>query len=131
MTTHRVLFALLCCCIALPALADEPFIQKQDLFTAGQGGYAVYHIPGVAVTAKGTVLAWCEARKKGGDWDDIRILLRRSVDDGKTFGEAITFPDVPGPKEKNPFALRVKNVKATDVTYNNPVVIPDRDGTVH
>ncbi len=111
--------------------AAEPFIEKQDLFVAGQGGYAIYHIPGVAVTAKGTVLCWCEARKKGGDWDDIRILLRRSTDDGKTFGEPAMFPEVPGPKEKNPFSLRVKSVKPTDVTYNNPVVIADRDGTVH
>jgi hypothetical protein len=29
----------------------------------------------VVVTARDTVLAWCEARK-GSDWDDIRILLR-------------------------------------------------------
>src|SRR5436305_15288950 len=88
--------------VCLSARAAEPFMEKQDLFTAGQGGYAIYHIPGVAVTAKGTVLAWCEARKKGCDWDDIRILLRRSTDDGKTFGEPITFPDVTGPKAKDP-----------------------------
>src|SRR5258708_1199982 len=89
--------------LALPPPAASPFIDKLDLFEAGEGGYAVYHIPGVAVTAKGTVLAWCEARKKGGDWDDIRILLRRSTDDGKTFSERQMFPDVPGAKQKNPF----------------------------
>lgn len=111
--------------------AGEPFLDKQDLFVAGQGGYALYHIPGVAVTAKGTVLAWCEARKKGGDWDAIDILLRRSTDDGKTWGEPKRIADVPGPKVKNPAALALKNVRPDDVTYNNPVLIPDRNGTVH
>ena len=111
--------------------AAEPFIEKLDLFKAGDGGYKVYHIPGIAVTAKGTVLAWCEARKKGGDWDDIHILLRRSADEGKTWGDPKSIADVPGPKTKNPFSLVMKNVDPNDVTYNNPVLIPDRDGTVH
>ena len=111
--------------------AAAPFIEKLDLFQAGEGGYKVYHIPGIAVTAKGTVLAWCEARKKGGDWDDIRILLRRSSDEGKTWGEPKSIADVPGPKAKNSFSLAMKNVDPNDVTYNNPVLIADRDGTVH
>src|SRR3954467_331533 len=95
---------------AASGAAGEPFLDKQDLFVAGRGGYAVYHIPGVAVTARGTVLAWCEARKKGGDWDAIDILLRRSTDDGKTFDEPRRIADVPGPKTKNPAALALKSV---------------------
>jgi len=109
----------------------EPFIEKLDLFKAGEGGYKVYHIPGIVVTAKGTVLAWCEARQKGGDWDQIEILLRRSTDEGKTWSEPKMISNVPGPKTKNPFSLRMKNVDPNDVTYNNPVLIADRDGTVH
>ena len=127
---------LLALIVAIPlansfASAAAPFIEKLDLFQAGEGGYKVYHIPGIAVTAKGTVLAWCEARKKGGDWDDIRILLRRSSDEGKTWSEPKSIADVPGPKVKNPFSLAMKNVDPNDVTYNNPVLIADRDGTVH
>ena len=83
------------------------------------------------VTAKGTVLAWCEARQKGGDWDQIEVLLRRSTDDGLTWSEPKKISDVPGPKTKNPFSLRVKGVNPADVTYNNPVLIADKDGTVH
>jgi sialidase-1 len=114
------------------ASAAEPFIEKLDLFRTGDDpAYKIYHIPGIVVTAKGTVLAWCEARKKGGDWDDIRILLRRSTDDGKTWSAPKSIADVPGPKTKNPFSLLVKNVDPNDVTYNNPVLIADRDGTVH
>jgi sialidase-1 len=117
------------------SFAAAPFIEKQDLFTAGEDpAYSLYHIPGVVVTAKGTVLAWCEARKRAAgvsDWDDIRILLRRSVDEGKTWSPPKSIAEVPGPKTKNPFALAMKNVDPADVTYNNPVLIADRDGTVH
>ena len=113
-------------------LAAEPFIDKADVFENGKGGYVVHHLPGVAVTAKGTVLVWCEARKKsGGDWDAIDLLLRRSVDNGRTFGAPTRIGDVKGPVTKNPCALRLKGVNPNDVTYDNPVLIPDRDGTVH
>lgn len=117
------------------ARAAEPFIDKQDLFIVGDNpAYSLYHIPGIVVTAKGTVLTWCEARKRAAgvsDWDDIRILLRRSTDDGKTWSEATSIADVPGPKTKNPFALKMKNVDPNDVTYNNPVLIASKDGIVH
>src|SRR4029077_1520525 len=121
------LFLLCLSVFALPALAAQPFSGKIDLFTAGDGGYKLFHSPGIVVTAKGTVLAWCEARKRGGDWDDIHILLRRSTDDGKTWSEPKSIADVPGPKTKNPVALRLKSVDPNDVTYNNPVLIADRD----
>ena len=47
------------------ALAGEPADTVEDpaiLFRQGDGGVHTYRIPGVAVTARGTVLAWCEAR---------------------------------------------------------------------
>ncbi len=128
-----LLFTTIAALLALaPAPAAEPFLEKIDLFTVGDDPtYKIYHIPGIVVTAKGTVLAWCEARRKGGDWDDIHILLRRSTDDAKTWSAPKRIVDVPGPKTKNPFSLRMKNVDPADVTYNNPVLIADRDGAVH
>lgn len=115
--------------------AAEPYMEKQDLFIVGDDpAYSLYHIPGIVVTAKSTVLTWCEARKRAAgvsDWDDIRILLRRSTDDGKTWGTPKSIANVKGPKNKNPFALKMKNVDPNDVTYNNPVLIADKDGTVH
>ena len=91
---------------------------------------SLYHIPGLAVTAKGTVLAWCEGRRGRSDWGDIDILLRRSTDNGQTWSEPRKVGEVSGPKSKNPVALGLKGVKSADVTYNNPVFIPDRDGGV-
>ena len=123
-----LLFSLL----TIAASAAEPFIEKQDLFKVGDDpAYSIYHIPGIVVTAKGTVLAWCEARKGGGDWSDIRILLRRSTDDGSTWSTPRSIADVPGVKAKNPLSLRMKNVDPTHITYNNPVLIAGTDGTIH
>jgi len=126
------LLIVLFCARMPPLLSAEPFLEKRDLFVAGDDpAYDIYHIPGIVVTARGSVLAWCEARRGGGDWSDIRILLRRSTDDGKTWSSPKSIAEVPGPKQKNPFALQLKNVNTEHVTYNNPVLIADRDGTVH
>jgi sialidase-1 len=55
---------LLLLAAALPAA--EPRLEKTDLFEAGKGGHKLYRIPGLVVTARGTVLAYCEARKHTG-----------------------------------------------------------------
>ena len=69
------------------ARAAEP--AQAPVFIAGEGGYHTYRIPSVIVTAKGTVLAFCEGRKKGtSDTGDIDLILRRSHDGGKTWGPA-------------------------------------------
>jgi sialidase-1 len=58
------------------------------LFQSGQGGYHTYRIPALAVTARGTVLAFCEGRKGGsGDAGDIDLLLKRSTDGGAAWSE--------------------------------------------
>ncbi len=109
-----------------------PFLEKGDLFEAGKEGYSLYRIPGIVVTKPGTVLAYCEARKSDrGDWGTIDILLRRSTDGGKTWGPRAKIADVPGPKSKNPVALAQKLATNDEVTYNNPVAIPDANGAVH
>ena len=115
--------------------AAEPLLEKLDLFTVGEDpAYQLYHIPGVVVTAKGSILAWCEARKHPSgvsDWDHIRILLRRSTDDGRTWDAPRNIAAVDGPLQKNPLALGMRGVDPQDITYNNPVLIAGRDGTVH
>lgn len=61
-------------------------MHRQMLFEARQGGYHVYRIPGLLTTPGGAVLASCEARQgRGGDWDPIDILTRRSLDGGRTW----------------------------------------------
>ncbi|MCD6564906.1 MAG: exo-alpha-sialidase [Bacteroidales bacterium] len=68
-------------------LAQEPgFHRVQVLFEAGTHDYHIYRIASLASTHKGTILALCAARKgRGGDWDPIDIVMRRSTDGGKTW----------------------------------------------
>jgi len=57
------------------------------VFTAGQDGYHSYRIPSIIATKKGTLLAFAEARKDGrGDAGNIDLVLKRSTDNGKTWG---------------------------------------------
>ncbi|MCW5982769.1 MAG: exo-alpha-sialidase [Bryobacteraceae bacterium] len=113
--------------------AAEPLLEKIDLFEAGKDGYALYRIPGIAVTRTGTALAYCEARKTDrGDWGAIDIYLRRSEDGGRTWAQRTKVAGIEGPHRKNPAALAQGLAGEGEVTYNNPVVIPDaKTGAVH
>ena len=111
--------------------ADSPPLTQQDLFRADTDGYAIYRIPGVVVTARGTILAYCEARRTTSDWGTIDILLRRSTDDGRTWGVPFKVADIAGPKPRNPVAIARNQARPHDTTYNNPVCIASQDGTVH
>jgi sialidase-1 len=74
--------------LLLPAMLRAAEPVQAPVFVAGEGGYHTYRIPSVIVTAKGTVLAFCEGRKTGrGDTGDIDLLLKRSTDGGKTWGK--------------------------------------------
>ncbi|MGV2339419.1 MAG UNVERIFIED_CONTAM: glycoside hydrolase [Planctomycetaceae bacterium] len=74
---------------ALAAAAPPQDPEWQDLFRAGDQGIALYRIPGIVVTAKGTVLAYCEARRNSrSDWGEIEVHLRRSTDGGVSWSPA-------------------------------------------
>lgn len=60
--------------------------SRRVLFEANKDGYYIFRIPSLVASPKGTLLAFCSARKgKGGDWDPIDIVCRRSMDGGKTW----------------------------------------------
>src|ERR1700760_4838872 len=73
------------------AAASGQTVQRQVLFRAGEWAYDNHRIPAVVVTAKGTVLAYCEGRQTpagpGNDTGEINIIVRRSIDGGMTFGD--------------------------------------------
>ena len=126
------LIALVSLALATSTHAAAPFLEKVDLFEAAKDGYTLYRIPGIVTTKRGTVLAYCEARKSDkGDWGTIDILLRRSTNNGASWQPRVKIADVPGPKAKNPVALAQKLATEGEVTYNNPVAIADAYGTVH
>jgi sialidase-1 len=71
-----------------------PGSVEQDLFVSGKDGYHTYRIPSLIVTQKGSVLAFAEGRKKNSsDTGDIDLLLKRSEDGGKTWGEQMIIWD--------------------------------------
>ncbi|MGD9646059.1 MAG: exo-alpha-sialidase [Pirellulales bacterium] len=64
---------------------EEP--KAVDVFVAGEGGYHTYRIPALLRAKDGNLLAFCEGRKTGrGDHGDIDLLVRRSSDNGATWG---------------------------------------------
>jgi len=72
-------------------------IYSQDLnyiFKSGENGYNTFRIPSIVTTNKGTILAFAEGRKNSSsDSGDIDIVLKRSNDNGKTWGEIIIVRD--------------------------------------
>ena len=101
------------------SLSDVPRGQwpplKTNLFEAYTNGYVAFRIPGIVVTRRGVVLAYCAARKNGsGDWDHIDIAMRRSLDKGASW---------------QPPKILVGEGKTT---IDNPTAIVDRQtGAVH
>ncbi len=65
------------------------------------GKAAVYRIPALAVTGKGTLLAFAEARASGFDWGNIRLVAKRSEDNGRTWGPEIDTSNGKFPDHKN------------------------------
>ncbi len=112
-------------------VAAEAKFDKFDLFTANEGGYPLYRIPGIVVTAQGSLVAYCEARKSRGDWGHIDILVRCSRDGGATWSVPLKMPLPEGPLERNSAAVAQGLGKPGEITLNNPVALVDHQrGTV-
>ncbi len=77
--------------LVVPGLARaESELQHVDVYTSGADGYQMYRIPAIEVAADGTLLAFAEARKYGGNdpgygKQDIDLVLKRSTDGGRTW----------------------------------------------
>ncbi|HOB73548.1 MAG TPA: sialidase family protein [Phycisphaerae bacterium] len=94
--TCGILAILAGCSLNRPGLeaARTPFFEQQELFVSGTDGYHTYRIPALIVTARGTLLAFCEGRKNSGaDSGDIDILFKRSTDAGRTWEETRLIAD--------------------------------------
>ncbi len=71
----------------------EPVTAPPDAITVfEQSGDANYHIPNLVVANDGTVLAFCEERWEaaGDDVGECHIVLRRSLDEGRTWLPMLT-----------------------------------------
>lgn len=97
-------FAML---LMLPAaLGAEEDLQHQLLFDSGREGYKRYRIPSLLVAPCGAVLAICEGRIDGGGLlGNIDIVVRRSVDSGKSWSPMKVVADDENNTLGNPCAV--------------------------
>ncbi len=79
----RTAFLLLLLAAAFPAMGQTP--TRVIVFQGGQEGYATYRIPALVATGKGTLLAFAEGRVSMSDHAQNQLVLKRSVDAGKTW----------------------------------------------
>jgi sialidase-1 len=66
----------------------KPFAQSKavPVFVSGTEGYKSFRIPAIIKAPNGDLLAFCEGRVNGsGDFGNIKIVLKRSSDNGKTW----------------------------------------------
>ncbi|CKI51009.1 TPA: LPXTG-anchored neuraminidase NanA [Streptococcus pneumoniae] len=92
--------------------------EKTDIFESGRNGkpnkdgIKSYRIPALLKTDKGTLIAGADERRlHSSDWGDIGMVIRRSEDNGKTWGDRVTITN-----------LR-DNPKASDPSIGSPVNI--------
>lgn len=79
-------FWVFCCGLLLAGVSWSQDLSLTNLFVAGEGGYHTYRIPTIILTKNGVVLVFCEGRRRSAsDTGHIELLLRRSVDGGKTW----------------------------------------------
>lgn len=60
-------------------------MEQTVVFTEGEHGVERMRIPGLVTSARGTLLAFCEARD-GGDRTPTDLVLKRSEDGGRKWG---------------------------------------------
>lgn len=89
-------------------------MKRTQLWCGGEV-YEKHRIPGLLVTAAGTLLAYNEARRTAEDWAVMDILLSRSEDGGSSFTAPV------------PLACGTE----AHPTVNNPVMMQDKSGRIH
>lgn len=61
----------------------KQFYSEQTLFSEGTEGYGVFRIPSLIKAGNGDILAVCEGRSELDDFGKIKIVMKRSTDNGR------------------------------------------------
>ena len=108
---------------------DEPDHGEEagafsTIFTPGEGGYAFFRIPAAVTADDGSILVFAEGRVDNSeDYGNIDIVLKRSSDRGKTWGDLILVKDDAENTCGNPAPVVLGNGRVL-LVYN--LAIPDR-----
>ena len=104
-------------CLLLPLL-----LKSQDatpVFVSGQEGHKVYRIPAVIGLPNGNLLAFAEGRvQNSADFGDINLVMKKSMDQGKTWSALQILVDVDKLQAGNPAPV----VDLFDPVYPNGVI---------
>lgn len=92
--------------------------EKTDIFESGRNGkpnkdgIKSYRIPALLKTDKGTLIAGADERRlHSSDWGDIGMVIRRSEDNGKTWGDKVVISNFrDNPEAKDPAAPSPLNI---------------------
>ncbi|MGO6494914.1 SIALI-17 repeat-containing surface protein [Streptococcus pneumoniae] len=110
--------------------------EKTDIFESGRNGkpnkdgIKSYRIPALLKTDKGTLIAGADERRlHSSDWGDIGMVIRRSEDNGKTWGDKVVISNLrDNPEAKDPAApspLNIDMVLVQDPTTKRTFSIYD------
>jgi len=94
---------------------SKPVTDSVVVFEPVAGRYSSLRIPALVISKKGTLLAFAAGRiESGSDWADMDLLLKRSEDKGKTWGD-----------------IQVVAKRDGKTPTDNPVPIVGSDGVIH
>ena len=76
-----------------------------SVFVGGQDGFGSYRIPALLKTSRDTLLAFCEGRRFHSDHAQNTIVLRRSQDQGATWGHLSVIAEAGHDSLNNPLVV--------------------------
>jgi len=109
------LTGLLMVCFGKIQAQQKQFTDTTLLMEPERDGYTMFHVPALVISTRGVILAFAEGRfGNGNDWSDIDLVMRRSLDKGKTW---------------EPLKIIVPHTNGKPTSNLTPIV--DNNGTIH
>lgn len=84
-------------------VCQAAFSQEKIVFQSDQEGHAIYRIPAIIDLPNGDLLAFAEGRVNGSDdFGDVNLVMKRSVDGGRSWSALQTLLDYDSLQAGNP-----------------------------
>ncbi len=91
----------------LEYIGAKRYMKIIDVFIAGEEGFGNYRIPSIIFTNNYSLLAFCEARTELNDHAQNKIVLKRSLDKGESWGDLQVLADAGINSLNNPLAVEI------------------------